>query len=211
MAKVKKFAMGGMNLNRPTLKKAPPPSPRPISGSGLSGLLKSRAAPTGQAQQPPTKSLAGMGAAMRSGSGLTPMPVARQSQQSPVSSGSMMGAFQPVVRAPGQPVQVQNTSGTPAGLAQGAPSGLGAMGGYSGPIPQSRAMTDSETAAHTAAFDKMRADVAALPKMTGFGNIQPVKAQQSPMGMKKGGSVKSSASKRGDGIAQRGKTRGKLV
>ena len=29
-------------------------------------------------------------------------------------------------------------------------------------------------------------------------------------GMKRGGSVKSSASRRGDGIAQRGKTRGKL-
>lgn len=30
-------------------------------------------------------------------------------------------------------------------------------------------------------------------------------------GMKKGGSVKSSASKRGDGIAQRGKTKGRMV
>ena len=32
-----------------------------------------------------------------------------------------------------------------------------------------------------------------------------------PTGMKKGGKVKSSASKRGDGIAQRGKTRGRFV
>ena len=32
-----------------------------------------------------------------------------------------------------------------------------------------------------------------------------------PIGMKKGGSVKSSASKRADGIAQRGKTRGRMV
>jgi hypothetical protein len=31
------------------------------------------------------------------------------------------------------------------------------------------------------------------------------------MGMKKGGQVKSSASKRADGCAQRGKTRGKMV
>jgi len=31
------------------------------------------------------------------------------------------------------------------------------------------------------------------------------------MGMKKGGSVKSSASKRGDGCAQRGKTKGRMV
>jgi hypothetical protein len=30
-------------------------------------------------------------------------------------------------------------------------------------------------------------------------------------GMKKGGSVKSSASKRADGIAKKGKTRGKMV
>ena len=32
-----------------------------------------------------------------------------------------------------------------------------------------------------------------------------------PTGMKKGGKVKSSASKRADGCAQRGKTRGKFV
>ena len=32
-----------------------------------------------------------------------------------------------------------------------------------------------------------------------------------PMGMKRGGSVKSSASSRGDGIAQRGKTKGRMV
>lgn len=31
------------------------------------------------------------------------------------------------------------------------------------------------------------------------------------LGMKKGGAVKSGASKRGDGIAQRGKTRGRMV
>jgi hypothetical protein len=153
MAKVKKFAFGGFNINSSSRRAPPPPpvmAPRPLpAGSGLKGM----AAPTGQAV--------------------------------PVS------------------VQTPNTSGTPAGL--------GAMGGYSGPIPQSRAMTDSETAAHTAAFDKMRADAAALPKMTGFGNIQPVKAQQSPMGMKKGGSVKSSASKRADGCCVKGKTRGKMM
>jgi hypothetical protein len=32
-----------------------------------------------------------------------------------------------------------------------------------------------------------------------------------PLKMKKGGSVKSSASKRADGIAKKGKTRGKMV
>lgn len=40
-------------------------------------------------------------------------------------------------------------------------------------------------------------------------NIPPYKTN--PMGMKKGGKVKSSASKRADGIAQRGKTKGKFV
>jgi hypothetical protein len=78
-----------------------------------------------------------------------------------VSGRSMMSAFgQPIARAP------QPTSG---------------VGGYSGPIPQSRAMTDSETAAHNAAFDKMRADVAALPKMPSFfGNVQPVARAPQP-------------------------------
>ena len=37
------------------------------------------------------------------------------------------------------------------------------------------------------------------------------KDKENPMGFKKGGSVKSSASKRADGCAQRGKTRGKMV
>jgi hypothetical protein len=35
--------------------------------------------------------------------------------------------------------------------------------------------------------------------------------QAPTIGMKKGGSVKSSASKRADGIAQRGKTKGRMV
>jgi hypothetical protein len=55
-------------------------------------------------------------------------------------------------------------------------------------------------------------------------NLKPVDAEQNPglsklptevrnkMGyMKKGGQVKSSASKRADGCAQKGKTRGKMV
>ena len=37
------------------------------------------------------------------------------------------------------------------------------------------------------------------------------KENQAASGLKKGGSVKSSASKRADGIAMRGKTRGKMV
>lgn len=39
----------------------------------------------------------------------------------------------------------------------------------------------------------------------------PFQSQQQPQGMKKGGAVKSSASKRGDGIAKKGKTRGRMV
>jgi hypothetical protein len=43
-------------------------------------------------------------------------------------------------------------------------------------------MTDSETAAHNAAFDKMRADVAALPKNSGFfGNMQPIARAPQPV------------------------------
>jgi hypothetical protein len=38
-----------------------------------------------------------------------------------------------------------------------------------------------------------------------------VKPAAPGMGMKKGGKVKSSASKRADGIAQRGKTKGKII
>jgi len=109
-------------------------------------------------------------------------PIARQSQQSPVSSGSMMGAFQPVVRAPGQPVQVQNTSGTPAGLGAMGVSGKSMMSAFGQPI----------------------ARVGSNPMPPG-GGLPAV-----PQGMKKGGKV-SSASKRADGIATKGKTRGRMV
>jgi len=44
---------------------------------------------------------------------------------------------------------------------------------------------------------------------TGFGAAGPV-GFSAVSGMKKGGAVKSAASKRADGIAQRGKTRGKM-
>jgi len=149
-----------------------------------------------QAQQSPTKSLAGMGAAMRSGSGLTPMPVARQSQQSPVSSGSMMGAFQPVVRAPGQPVQVQNTSGTPAGLA--------GMGG-------GRGLSESQLSGLRNNLGPQVAPANAAAMMNSI-NTGMGARPSSVGGMKKGGKVKvSSASKRADGIATKGKTRGRMV
>lgn len=43
------------------------------------------------------------------------------------------------------------------------------------------------------------------------GRDKMVNAYRSAYGFKKGGSVKSSASRRGDGIAQRGKTKGRMV
>ena len=49
----------------------------------------------------------------------------------------------------------------------------------------------------------------------GGGGMNPIDLERVPgkrlLKMKKGGSVKSSASKRADGIAKKGKTRGKMV
>ena len=91
---------------------------------------------------------------------------------------------QPFARAPQpapQPVRPPFTSAFGQPFAR-APQPTSGVGNYSGPIPQSRLMTDSETAAHNAAFDKMRADVAALPKNSGFfGNMQPIARAPQPV------------------------------
>jgi hypothetical protein len=50
-----------------------------------------------------------------------------------------------------------------------------------------------------------------LPDLTGDGKITRADVLKGRGVFKKGGSVKSSASRRADGIAQRGKTRGKFV
>jgi hypothetical protein len=50
-----------------------------------------------------------------------------------------------------------------------------------------------------------------LPDKPKKGKTPPKKKTGGSIGYRSGGSVKSSASKRGDGIAQRGKTRGKMV
>lgn len=42
-------------------------------------------------------------------------------------------------------------------------------------------------------------------------NIQPTATAGQPQAMKKGGAVKSSASKRGDGCAVRGRTKGRVL
>jgi len=44
----------------------------------------------------------------------------------------------------------------------------------------------------------------------GYAEMRAAKKMESSKGMKKGGMVKSSASKRADGIAVKGKTRGKI-
>lgn len=50
-----------------------------------------------------------------------------------------------------------------------------------------------------------------LPDLTGDGKITRADVLKGRGVFKKGGMVKSSASRRADGIAQRGKTRGKIV
>ncbi len=54
------------------------------------------------------------------------------------------------------------------------------------------------------------ANPTSMPRPTSM-PMTNVKPAAPGMGMKKGGKVKSSASKRADGIAQRGKTKGKFV
>jgi len=163
-----------------------------------------------QAQQSPTRSLVGMGAAMRSGSGLTPMPVASQ-------SGSATGITPPPGGA--------GLASTPAQQMQGLLQGR--MGSA---MRDGRALIPNPVASQTQTPSLMSGfgqPIARVPGqtqtpslMSGFG--QPIARVP---GMKKGGSVKnktssktyksggsvSSASKRADGCAVKGKTRGKMV
>lgn len=59
-------------------------------------------------------------------------------------------------------------------------------------------------------------DSATMAKRLGQGDVEALRIMQKAVNarsqeMKKGGVVKSSASKRGDGCAQRGKTKGRMV
>jgi hypothetical protein len=70
----------------------------------------------------------------------------------------------------------------------------------------------------TSIFDKVeksRSSSGSRGGMGGGGGMNPIDLERvpgkRPLKMKKGGSVKSSASKRADGIAKKGKTRGKMV
>jgi len=85
-------------------------------------------------------------------------------------------------------------------------TGEGAMGkligkGFGGAIPASIARNAQKAAAEEE--ERKRAIVAEAQRQS----MQGQPAQEQPM--KKGGMASSSASRRGDGIAQRGKTRGK--
>jgi hypothetical protein len=63
---------------------------------------------------------------------------------------------------------------------------------------------------NAAGMQQYRSD-AVSPMERLFKSLTETKSQRSKAaGLKSGGSIKSSASKRGDGIAQRGKTRGKM-
>jgi len=199
MAKVKKFAMGGMNLNRSSRRPPPQPvRPPPQAGQPVRAVPvqtpNTSGTPAGLANlqraiQNPSQSSMGSG----------PMPVARQSLQSP------------------------NTSG--------APAGLGAMGGGLSEAQLSGLRNNlgpqSVPANIGVELNRLHTGMGARPSSVGgFSSPagQPVQAPNTSgapaglgamSGMKKGGTVKSStkssASKRGDGIAQRGKTRGKIV
>jgi hypothetical protein len=63
--------------------------------------------------------------------------------------------------------------------------------------------------------EKSRSSSGSRGGMGGGGGMNPIDLERvpgkRPLKMKVGGSVKSSASKRADGIAKKGKTRGKMV
>jgi hypothetical protein len=143
----------------------------------------------------------GMGAAMRGGSGLTPVasqsgsgltPVASQSGSGLTPVASQSGSAMGITPPPGGAGLASMSTQQMQGILKGTPVG------YSG------------------------------PKMTSFFGNKPLarhQLQQPPTRMKEGGSVKnktssktyksggsvSSASKRADGCAIKGKTRGKMV
>jgi hypothetical protein len=70
------------------------------------------------------------------------------------------------------------------------------------PAPQTDAELDEISPAARKAMEQKREDVKQEKKQ---------KKMENTVYKAKGGSVKSSASKRGDGIAQRGKTKGRMV
>jgi hypothetical protein len=128
------------------------------------------------------------------GRGLSPPRTGGMIATPPIGMGGRLGA---VGGAPAM-------GGSQMGGQLGAPGGMPAMGGMQAPVGMQNALQEAAT--------RINAGAPALGKMGG-------------MGMKKGGSVKASkmgavkqskpsmgsASKRGDGIAQRGKTKGRMV
>jgi hypothetical protein len=135
-----------------------------------------------------------------------PPPPVMAPRPLPAGSG-LKGMAAPTVQAGqnlpgGKPMQTPNTGGTPAGLASGAPVGLAAMGGGAGLSPAQLSGLRNNLGPQAAP-----ANAAAIMNdiHTGIGS-----RPSSVGGMKKGGKV-SSASKRADGCAIKGKTRGKMM
>jgi len=90
----------------------------------------------------------------------------------------------------------------------GALEGKGTFGNLLGKADSLKAAKDAADKAEAdkkTAFDKIASNGGRNAPQSGMRKGGAVKTYA------KGGSVKSSASKRGDGIAQRGKTRGKIV
>jgi len=71
--------------------------------------------------------------------------------------------------------------------------------------------TAAEKAEYTALTQRMDRQTQRGARAAGAGQTGTRGAMSSPSPFKKGGSVKSSASRRADGIAQRGKTKGRFV
>jgi hypothetical protein len=74
-----------------------------------------------------------------------------------------------------------------------------------------QAADDAYFATREEAQDKLRASTKPKPGEYDFKKGGAVKSKAKSVCMKSGGSVKSSASSRGDGCAQRGKTKGRIV
>ena len=137
-----------------------------------------------------------MGAAMRSGSGLTPMPVASQ-------SGSATGITPP----PGGAGLASTPAQQMQGLLQGRPVGVSGMGNA---MRGGRALIPNPVASQTQTPSLMSGFGQPIARVPGMKKGGSVKNKTSSKTYKSGGSV-SSASKRADGCAVKGKTRGKMV
>jgi len=77
------------------------------------------------------------------------------------------------------------------------------------PEPKVPAMTPEQAQREAADYENKTKDARTTKKDMGEGKPDPIGYVKKALGMKKGGSV-GSASSRADGIAQRGKTKGRV-